>query len=45
MTFNVLPIHHTYGLQVTTFRCFLSPTTLVLLPKWNAYLYFDCIPK
>lgn len=45
VTFNVLPIHHVYGLHITTFRCFLAPATLVLLPKWNADVFFDCIPK
>jgi len=45
VTFNVLPIHHVYGLHVTSFRCFFSPTSLILLPKWNADVYFDSIPK
>ena len=45
VTFNVLPIHHVYGLHITTFRSFFTPTTLVLLPKWNADVYFDSIPK
>lgn len=43
--FNVLPMHHVYGLHIATFRCFLSPATVVLLPKWNADVYFDSLPK
>jgi acyl-CoA synthetase (AMP-forming)/AMP-acid ligase II len=45
VTFSVLPIHHAYGLHTAAFKCFMSPTTLVLLPKWNADVYFDSIPK
>ncbi|KAF8125729.1 hypothetical protein EV363DRAFT_1350027 [Boletus edulis] len=45
VTFNVLPIHHAYGLHIATFRCFFSPTTLLLLPKWNHDVFFDSIPK
>ncbi|KIK90748.1 hypothetical protein PAXRUDRAFT_831419 [Paxillus rubicundulus Ve08.2h10] len=43
--FNVLPIHHAYGLHITTFRCFFGPTTVLLLPKWDAASYLDAIPK
>ncbi|KIJ64595.1 hypothetical protein HYDPIDRAFT_111963 [Hydnomerulius pinastri MD-312] len=43
--FNVLPIHHAYGLHITTFRCFFNPTTVLLLPKWDADVYLDAIPK
>jgi acyl-CoA synthetase (AMP-forming)/AMP-acid ligase II len=45
VAFNVLPVHHAYGLHITTFRPFFSPTTLVLLPKWNANVFFDSITK
>ncbi|KAH0826137.1 hypothetical protein J3R83DRAFT_5550 [Lanmaoa asiatica] len=45
VTFNVLPIHHAYGLHITTFRSFIAPSTLVLIPKWNAEVYFDSITK
>ncbi|KAH7915464.1 hypothetical protein BJ138DRAFT_1176554 [Hygrophoropsis aurantiaca] len=43
--FNVLPIHHAYGLHITSFRMFFSPVTIILLPKWDADLYLDVIPK
>ncbi|KAF9240269.1 acetyl-CoA synthetase-like protein [Melanogaster broomeanus] len=43
--FNVLPIHHAYGLHITTFRCFFNPTSVVLLSKWDADIYLDAIPK
>ncbi|KAH7923339.1 acetyl-CoA synthetase-like protein [Leucogyrophana mollusca] len=43
--FNVLPIHHAYGLHVTSFRVFFVPVTIILLPKWDANLYLDTIPK
>lgn len=43
--FNVLPMHHTYGLHIAAFRCFFGPATLIILPKWNADMYFECVPK
>ncbi|KAG0708430.1 hypothetical protein DFH29DRAFT_892469 [Suillus ampliporus] len=43
--FNVLPIHHTYGLHVSCFRVFFSPLTVVLLPKWDVNAYLDAIPR
>ncbi|KAH7885512.1 hypothetical protein F5I97DRAFT_1810218 [Phlebopus sp. FC_14] len=43
--YNVLPIHHAYGLHISTFRCFFAPTTVLLLPKWDADIYLDTIPK
>ncbi|KAF9222994.1 acetyl-CoA synthetase-like protein [Gyrodon lividus] len=43
--FNVLPIHHAYGLHITTFRCFFKPTTVLLLPRWDADSYLNAIPK
>ncbi|KIM54632.1 hypothetical protein SCLCIDRAFT_136462 [Scleroderma citrinum Foug A] len=42
---NVLPIHHTYGLNVATFRCFFERVTLLFLSKWNADTFLDSIPK
>ncbi|KAG9316024.1 hypothetical protein JVU11DRAFT_3686 [Chiua virens] len=45
VAFIVLPMHHSYGLYMTTFICFFSPVTLVLLPKWNVDMFFDSIPK
>lgn len=43
--FNVLPIHHTYGLHISCFRVFFSPLTVVLLPKWDVGAFLDAIPK
>ncbi|OAX33941.1 acetyl-CoA synthetase-like protein [Rhizopogon vinicolor AM-OR11-026] len=43
--FNVLPIHHTYGLHVTCFRVFFSPLVVVVLPKWDVNSYVEAIPK
>ena len=45
VNFIILPVHHAYGLHIATFTCFFSPTTLVLLPKWSADVFFDSIPK
>ncbi|KAJ8502359.1 hypothetical protein ONZ45_g11839 [Pleurotus djamor] len=30
-----LPLHHTYGLHAFSFRPFLTPSTVVILPRWN----------
>lgn len=43
--FNVLPIHHAYGLNVATFRCFSEPVTVLFLSKWSAETFLDAIPK
>ncbi|KAG6336875.1 hypothetical protein ID866_2201 [Astraeus odoratus] len=43
--FNVLPIHHSYGLNVTTFRCFSEPLTMLFLSKWDADMFLDALPK
>jgi acyl-CoA synthetase (AMP-forming)/AMP-acid ligase II len=43
--FNVLPIHHTYGLHISCFRVFFSPLTVVLLPKWDVDAFLSAIPK
>ncbi|KAG1882796.1 hypothetical protein F4604DRAFT_353071 [Suillus subluteus] len=43
--FNVLPIHHTYGLHISCFRVFFSPLTVVLLPKWDVNAFLNAIPK
>jgi acyl-CoA synthetase (AMP-forming)/AMP-acid ligase II len=43
--FNVLPIHHTYGLHVTCFRVFFSPLVVVVLPKWDVNSFVEAIPK
>ncbi|KIJ17594.1 hypothetical protein PAXINDRAFT_167606 [Paxillus involutus ATCC 200175] len=45
VTFNILPIHHAYGLHITTFRCFFNPTTVLFLPKWDPEGYLDAISK
>ncbi|KAL4073286.1 hypothetical protein V8B97DRAFT_1953731 [Scleroderma yunnanense] len=45
VVFSVLPIHHSYGLNVTTFRCFFEPVTVLLLSKWNADTFLEAIPK
>lgn len=43
--FNVLPIHHTYGLNIATLRCFSEPVTVLFLSKWNSETFLDAIPK
>lgn len=41
----VLPVHHSYGLYMTSFYNFLKRSTTVILPKWDVNLFFDSIPK
>ncbi|KAI6006469.1 hypothetical protein EDC04DRAFT_2782273 [Pisolithus marmoratus] len=43
--FNVLPIHHAYGLYITNFLCLLDPTTVLFLSKWKVDAFLDAIPK
>ncbi|KAG2033462.1 hypothetical protein BDR03DRAFT_1002101 [Suillus americanus] len=45
VTFNVLPLYHSIGLYTTSFLNFFSPSTTVMLPKWNIDIFFDSIPK
>ncbi|KAF4577266.1 hypothetical protein EYR40_009365 [Pleurotus pulmonarius] len=40
-----LPFHHTYGLHAFSFRPFLTPVTVVILPRWNLDLAFTAISK
>ncbi|KAH8829590.1 hypothetical protein DL96DRAFT_1708713 [Flagelloscypha sp. PMI_526] len=40
-----LPMYHTYGLHIYVYRSFLSPMTLVIVPKWNVDLALKYIPK
>ncbi|CAE6469024.1 unnamed protein product [Rhizoctonia solani] len=40
-----LPMYHTMGLHVYIFRHFISPSTLVVLPSWDAERVLDCITK
>ncbi|EPQ54625.1 acetyl-CoA synthetase-like protein [Gloeophyllum trabeum ATCC 11539] len=40
-----LPFYHTFGLHMFNFRCFLAPTTCVVVPKWNAEHVLRIIPK
>ncbi|PFH48606.1 hypothetical protein AMATHDRAFT_149468 [Amanita thiersii Skay4041] len=40
-----LPMHHSYGLHMYCFRGFLTPRTMVILPKWNTGLALSLIPK
>ncbi|KAG0708432.1 hypothetical protein DFH29DRAFT_870961 [Suillus ampliporus] len=44
-TFTVLPVYHSLGLCTTSFYNFLTPSTTVMLPKWNIDLFFDSIPN
>ena len=41
----ILPMHHTYGLNMYAFRSCLAQSTLVLLPKWDTKLALKAIPK
>lgn len=45
VSFNVLPIYHSFGLYRTSFFNFLKPLTIVILPKWNIDAFFECVPK
>lgn len=45
VVFNVLPIHHTYGLHIAAFHCFFEPVTVLFLSKWDADTFLDSIPK
>ncbi|ESK94691.1 4-coumarate- ligase [Moniliophthora roreri MCA 2997] len=40
-----LPMHHSYGLHAYCFRSLLSPTTIVILAKWNIDVALKVIPK
>ncbi|PFH48605.1 hypothetical protein AMATHDRAFT_49379 [Amanita thiersii Skay4041] len=44
-TLAFLPMHHTYGLHVYCINPFLSPNTMVILPKWNTDVVLSVIPK
>lgn len=35
VTLAFLPFYHSFGLHVIAFRAFMSPTTFVMLNKWN----------
>jgi len=41
----LLPLHHTYGLNMYAFRTCLGQATLVLMPKWDTKLALRAIPK
>ncbi|KAG1855928.1 hypothetical protein F4604DRAFT_1590599 [Suillus subluteus] len=43
--FTVLPLYHSLGLYTTSFFNFLSPSTIVMLPKWDIDIFFDSVPK
>jgi len=45
VSLNVVPVYHTLGLYISIFYHFLSPSTMVMLPKWNPEVFFDSIPK
>ncbi|EJF63384.1 acetyl-CoA synthetase-like protein [Dichomitus squalens LYAD-421 SS1] len=40
-----LPMYHTYGLHYGCIRPVLSVITTVIIPRWNADLVLDLIPK
>jgi hypothetical protein len=40
-----LPLHHSYGLLVYGFGCLMSPSTVVVMRKWNIDLALDSIPR
>ena len=41
----LLPLHHTYGLNLYAFRSCLACATLVLMPRWDTKLALRAIPK
>ncbi|TFK52389.1 acetyl-CoA synthetase-like protein [Heliocybe sulcata] len=40
-----LPYYHTFGLHMFNFRCFLAPTTCLVVPKWDAEFVVRLVPK
>ena len=40
-----LPLHHTAGLHAYCFRFFLSPSRLIILPRWDTQAVMEAIPK
>ena len=40
-----LPLHHTAGLHAYCFRFFLSPSRLIILPRWDTQAVVEAIPK
>lgn len=40
-----LPLYHAMGLHSYVFRALLSPSTVVILPKWDVDLALSLIPK
>ncbi|KAG8825489.1 hypothetical protein FRC19_011343 [Serendipita sp. 401] len=40
-----LPVYHTFGLHYYCFVPFLTPTTVIFIPKWNTDLGLSLIPK
>ena len=40
-----LPLHHAYGFMVFCVRAMLTPTTIVIMPKWNIDWALGLIPK
>ncbi|KAF8685502.1 acetyl-CoA synthetase [Rhizoctonia solani] len=45
MDLAFLPMYHTMGLHVYNFRHFISPSTLIVLPSWDADKVLECITK
>ena len=43
--FNVLPLHHTYGLNSVAFLRFFNPSTVLFLSKWDTDTFLDSILK
>ncbi|EMD40241.1 hypothetical protein CERSUDRAFT_112434 [Gelatoporia subvermispora B] len=40
-----LPFYHSHGLHSFIFRCFLSSSRIIVLPKWDAEVTLKLIPK
>lgn len=40
-----MPFYHSYGLSVFCFRTFATPSTLVIMPKWDVKLVSRLIPQ
>ncbi|KAJ1303427.1 hypothetical protein OPQ81_011618 [Rhizoctonia solani] len=45
MALAFLPMYHTMGLHVYIFRHFITPSTLIVLPSWDADRVLNCITK
>jgi acyl-CoA synthetase (AMP-forming)/AMP-acid ligase II len=45
ITLAFLPMYHTYGLHTFIIRAFITPTTYVLLKKWDIRIALSAVSK